>query len=246
MRLSRGILTLLVLLCAADGSIFDTLTKAFIKGPSDGETEGAGLGVKEALMAAQAAADAPDLATAFRNNPDGISTSHVRDPKGEKRAKRIYKTPDQLPLVKFFRRTYEVINESPLVQVGVCATATVLLICVYQSIMLSAKAASIERKRDNRKERIQQRKRDKQPQEEEPKTATKSATNKAKAASTASAAGGGKLKPKATPGQQLAPDEVKQIIQQRRERALAKKQVPGIKQQLTPKRKSLKIDTAAE
>ena len=92
------------------------------------------------------------------------------------------------------------------------------------------------------------------------------------------------VQPKATPGQQLAPDEVKQIIQQRRERALAKKQVPGaaltigfiglslkcllvsrwtvsfffftrhpklntnagIKQQLTPKRKSLKIDTAAE
>ena len=35
------------------------------------------------------------------------------------------------------------------------------------------------------------------------------------------------VQPKATPGQQLAPDEVKQIIQQRRERALAKKQVPG-------------------
>ena len=49
MRLSRGILTLLVLLYAADGSIFDTLTKAFIKGHSDGETEGAGLGVKECV-----------------------------------------------------------------------------------------------------------------------------------------------------------------------------------------------------
>ena len=44
-------------------------------------------------------------------------------------------------------------------------------------------------------------------------------------------------------GQQLEPDEVNKIIQERRKRAQAKKAVPGIKQPLTAKRKVLQIDT---
>ena len=44
-------------------------------------------------------------------------------------------------------------------------------------------------------------------------------------------------------GQRLEPEEVNKIIKERRERAQAKKSVPGIKQPHTTKRKGLKIDT---
>jgi len=241
MRLICNLLALLALALAADAWIFDSITKAFIKPGPEASSDGVSpaISVEEALMAAQAATDSPDLATAFRTNPDGISTSHVRDPKGEKRAKRVYKTPDKLPLVALFRRVTELFVGNPLVQVGAAASVIVLLIFAYKTMVLSARAARIERKRDDRRERIQQRKREKEPQKAVPADVPRQRPKAGAPTATSS-----KLKAKA--GQQLEPDEVKQIIQQRRERALAKKQVPGIKQQLTPKRKTLQIDTAAE
>lgn len=104
--------------------------------------------------------------------------------------------------------------------------------------LLCAAASEIELNQELRKQRIRERKQAKlKTQEEESVPPKKSAASKS-APLVKPLVVTAAVDSKKNAGKQLQPDQVKEIIKQRREKAMAKKSVPGIKQSLTTKRKT--------